>query len=59
MNNKLPTNRDPGTMLIRAALSFGILAIIDERRMQKDLDTIAYQHQHKKPAFPLSVCLKP
>lgn len=49
--NKLPTDRSFGAAFVRGLCSFTLLFIIDAYSMQKDLDTIAYQHQNKKANF--------
>lgn len=51
MNNKLPTNRSFGVIFLRGLCSFALLFLVDSYFMQKDLDTIAYEHQHKKANF--------
>ena len=51
MNNKLSTNRSFGVIFLRGLCSFTFLLFVDAYLMQKDLDTIAYEHQHKKANF--------
>lgn len=47
---QLPTNRDFITLSFRWYLTLSILFFVDCNRMKKELDTIAFQHQHEKPS---------
>ena len=51
MERKIVTNRSLGTIFLRGLCSFALLLLADAYLMQKDLDTIAYQHQKKKANF--------